>query len=220
MIKKINSIGIQDGEVYQINIENWLSLSMRQVVLASMGYQVNPDVDLLCFGKESVGDITDLNSNLETENYHSRKSIRDSKLFESAEHAGSEVSYRCIDCRNCKNCKKSGQIEIVSIQEEIEEDIISKSVAVDVETGLAVANLPFIEKHFERLYPNKHKALAVYKAQVKKLGKSPKDRSDVIKSERKLQDLGFVDFIEDLSADQKQKIDNSSLKNFIPLRRK
>ena len=108
--------------------------------------------------------------------------------------------------------------EIVSIQEEIEEDIINKSVAVDVEKGLAVANLPFIENPFERLYPNKHKALAVYEAQVKKLGKSPKDRSDVIKSERKLQDLGFVDFIEDLSADPKQKIDNSSLKNFIPWR--
>ena len=40
----------------------------------------------------------------------------------------------------------------------------------------------------------------------------------MIKSERKLQDLGFVNFIEDLSADQKQKIDNSSLKNFIPWR--
>ena len=149
---------------------------VQQVMLAHMGDQVNLDVDLLCLENESVGDITDdQDSNLETENYHSRKSIRDSKLFESAENDGSEVSYRCIDCRSCKNCKKSEQIEIVSIQEEIEEDIINKSVDV-----------PFIENPFEKLYPNKHKALAVYKAQVKKLGKSPKDRSDVIKSERKI----------------------------------
>ena len=49
---------------------------VQQVMIACMGYQVNPDVDLLCFEKESVGDIIDdQDSNLETENYHSRKSI-------------------------------------------------------------------------------------------------------------------------------------------------
>ena len=40
-----------------------------------------------------------------------------------------------------------------------------------------------------KLIPNKSKALAVYRSQVKKLTKSVKDKEDAMKSEAKLQAL-------------------------------
>ena len=173
---------------------------VQQVMLVRMGYQVNPDVELLCFKEESVEDIydEDMEKLLNSVYYH-RKPIKDCKRFEIAENAGSEITYRCNDCRDCKNCKKNEQIEFISIQEEIEQDIINKSVFVDIENRLTIARLPFIEDPLNRLLPNKHKALAVYKSQLRKLERSPVDKNDVIKSEKKLQDLAFVDFIENLT---------------------
>ena len=181
---------------------------VEQIMLVRMGYQVNPDAELLCYKKECVGDIYD----------DHRKPIKDCKQFEITERAGSEVTYRCNDCRDCKNCKRSEQIEFVSIQEEIEQDIINKSVVLDIENRSVVAKLPFIEDPLQKLLPNKHKALAVYKSQLRKLEKSPIDKNDVIKSEKKLQDLGFVDFIDDLTVEQQQKIECSKIQYYIPWR--
>ena len=126
--------------------------------------------------------------------------------------------YRCPDCRNCTNCKKSDKIEFISIQEEVEQSIIEKSVHVNLEKGECIAKLPFISNPKLRLAPNRDKALEVYKGQVRKLSKNLKDRYDVIKSERKLQQLGYVDFIDDLSCKQRSMIENSEVKNFIAWR--
>ena len=39
------------------------------------------------------------------------------KLFEKIENTGTEVSYRCPDCRNCPHCKKGPRIEEIAIEE-------------------------------------------------------------------------------------------------------
>ena len=49
------------------------------------------------------------------------------------------------------------------------------------------------------LATNKITALSVYKSQVRKLDRNPKDREEVIESERKMQMLGFVDRLEALT---------------------
>ena len=67
-----------------------------------------------------------------------------SKLQNIIENAGTEVSYRCINCRNCVECKNSGQVEYISIQEELEQNIINKSVYVDIAKGVTIAKLPFL----------------------------------------------------------------------------
>ena len=46
-----------------------------------------------------------------------------------------------------------------------------------------------------RLVPNENKALKVYRSQVRKLSCQPEDKAAVIESERKLQLLGFVDYV-------------------------
>ena len=35
-----------------------------------------------------------------------------------------QTQISCISCRNCKDCLNNGHIEIVSIREEVEQDLI------------------------------------------------------------------------------------------------
>ena len=138
--------------------------------------------------------------------------------FHQVENAGTEVSYRCTDCRNCNRYKRSENTEFVSIQEEIEQDIIDKSVQVDVSKGITIAKLPSIMNPEFRLLSNKRQALAVYMGQIRKLNKVPDDRNDVMKSESKLQFRGYVDVLDNLSKEQRLKVDNSEVNYFIPWR--
>ena len=84
--------------------------------------------------------------------------------------------------------------------------------------GRTTAKLPFMSNPALRLRPNEGMALKVYQSQIKKLVKNPVDKDQVIKSERKLHDLGFVEFVSDLSPEGRQMIENSDIKYFIPWR--
>ena len=55
---------------------------------------------------------------------------KNARIFEEIENAGSEVTYRCVDCRLCKTCKNGPRIEAISIQEEFEQNLIEKCVSV------------------------------------------------------------------------------------------
>jgi len=70
--------------------------------------------------------------------------------------------------------------------------------------------LPFIHDAKLKLYPNKHKALSVYK----KLNNNPRDKKDVIMSEGKLQSLGHVDYIKNLPVETQRMLNESSIQNF------
>ena len=189
----------------------------EQVRLVKMGYKVSLDIPLLSV--KPIGEILEFAESDMNTSYHSSKSrCKVAKMFEMAERAGTEVTYRCPDCRNCPKCKASEKIELISIQEEVEQNIIDKSVHVDIQKCESVARLPFICNPVLKLASNRVNALAVYHAQVRKLSKNLKDRDDVINFERKLQKLGFVDFIDDLTAEQKFKIESSELQYFFPWR--
>ena len=140
------------------------------------------------------------------------------KSFDEIESAGTEVTYRCVDCRNCQECKKSQRIDSISIQEEIEQYIINRCVKVNVDQGVTMAKLPFVTDPDKRLVPNEKMALRVYEGQVRKLDSMPQDKLAVIQSEAKLQDLGFVDFVDNLPQEDKELILNSRVKYFIPWR--
>ena len=125
------------------------------------------------------------------------------KTFEECEKTGTNISFRCMDCRNCKECLKGGLIEEISIQEEYEQDLINKSVSVDIESGECSASLPFLSDPDLKLPNTRALAKKVYEAQLRVLAKSYKDRLDSIEAEKKLQDLEFIDFLDDLSEDEK-----------------
>ena len=42
--------------------------------------------------------------------------VRNQKLFEEVENAGSEISFRCRKCCSCKLCKEHDQSEILSVR--------------------------------------------------------------------------------------------------------
>ena len=96
-------------------------------------------------------------------------SSRCQRLFDQVEAAGSEISYRCVNCSECKACKNHQEIEAISIKEEVEQSIINSSMKVDVKNHITTASLPFIRDPAAKLAPNKTKAMKVYKQQLKKL---------------------------------------------------
>ena len=195
----------------------------EQFKIYQTGYQVDPDVHLLGmkYFKDFKNDIV-ANAQLEGEystqndNHLSLLSIHEQKCFDEVENAASQILYRCIDCRNCQKCKNSERIESISIKEEIEQDLINQSVTVDPVRGITEAKLPLIENPVHKLAPNKKKALAIYNSQLKRLAKHPKDKEDVIQSEAKLQELGHVEYVSNLTDDQQQKLKENPIQNFIP----
>ena len=83
--------------------------------------------------------------NLVTEEvYLKRRPPKCIKVFDEIENAGTEISYRCVDCRNCPECKKCPRLDSLSIQEEVEQKIIDCSVEVEIEQGITSTALPFV----------------------------------------------------------------------------
>ena len=141
------------------------------------------------------------------------------RLFEEVEAAGSEISYRCPRCRDCKDCKDDSN-DVISIKEEIEQTIIEKSVTIDFNNGITRAFLPFTADPNKRLSNNREKAMKTYQQQVRKLShpKNQKDKQDILDSEGKLQQLGYVDYIKNLPIETQAKLQNSTLHHHIPWR--
>ena len=138
------------------------------------------------------------------------------KVFDKIERAGTEITYRCMDCRNCKECLKGGLIEEISIQEEAEQDLINKNVSVNIEERYSSTKMPFLADPDSRLISNESAARKIFNAQVRKLSKSEKDRNDTLSSEQKLQDLGYVDWLENLSNEDQNMILSSPVRYAIP----
>ena len=177
------------GRLCQHTTVNFVS---NQQLMLNNTFHLQQNIDILDFKyDDQCFDITlDDDENVQSTIMLSRPT----KMFEKFENAGTCISYRCINCRDCQDCK-SHEKDLMSIREEIEQQQIEKSVTVDVEKRLTIARLPFLQDPTIKLHPNRHKALKVLDQQVKKLNKNSQDRDDVVKSEKKLQDLGHVEYI-------------------------
>ena len=136
--------------------------------------------------------------------------------FKIAEEVGSDVTYRCIKCRSCSNCKDHDTTQSISFHEEVEQQIINKSVNVDASKNINMATLPFTKDPKLKLKPNRWKTMKVYEQQTKRLNKHPNDKEDIIKSERKLQELGRVDFVRNLPRHSPDSLKSHEIQNFIP----
>ena len=99
------------------------------------------------------------------------------KIFDEIETVGTEITFHCVDCRGCKKCKGGPQFESISIQDEVENDLIEKCVRVNVKLGIAMAKLPFLVEPEKYLAPNEHIAKKVYRSQLLKLNANPNDKN-------------------------------------------
>ena len=95
--------------------------------------------------------------------------------------------------------------------EEAEQDLIDRSVTVDIENKCSTAILPFTADPDSRLATNKHASLKIYHSQVRRLNKSDKDLQDALLAEKKLHDLGYVDWLYNLSQEDRDAILKSSV---------
>ena len=196
-----------------------MSAYMTDVVNAyRYGFQLSLDVPLL--GNEEFEPNMDClpDDRCRNAEAYASKPPQKVKLFEQVELAGTEVSYRCVRCRGCQDCKKSADIENISIQEEVEQSIIDKSVTVDLQNGFTSAKLPFLVDPTKKLAPNRHIARKIYFGQIRKLNMSTMDKIEIIASENKLQELGFVDFVDNLTVEQQSIISRNPVSHFIPWR--
>ena len=110
------------------------------------------------------------NEQMKVEHLYCSLLARNLKIFEEVKNAGSEISCRCIKYQDCKICKELEQSEIMSIKEEIEQDVINKSVSINIKKRITAVVLSFM---FNPL-------------------------NNVIESEAKLQSLGHFDFVKNL----------------------
>ena len=73
---------------------------------------------------------------------------------------------------SCKLCKEHDQSEILSVREEVEQDVINNSVEVNIKNRVTVASLPLMQNPAIKLAPNKNKALQIYNQQIRKLDRN------------------------------------------------
>ena len=138
------------------------------------------------------------------------------EIFHELDRAGTEVSYRCGECRVCPKCKKSPRIEEVSIDEELQQEVIEQCVQVDEYNQTTTHTLPFLEDPETKLVPNKNFALKIYESQIKKLDKNQAEKEAAIEFDRKLQELGYVDYVDNLPEEERKMITETRVKYFIP----
>ena len=71
-----------------------------------------------------------LNDESEYESNTNSFSLKQQNIFNQVENAATKISY-CNNCRDCKDCVNNVQIKNISIREEVEQDLIDKSVQVN-----------------------------------------------------------------------------------------
>ena len=152
--------------------------------------------------------------------YASKRPPKCIRQFDEIEKAGTEVTYRCVDCRGCPNYKYGERFDSVSIEAEHQQALIEKSVEVIPEEGITVASLPFVVDPDSRIDTDSvlQTASKVYRSQVRILNSNPSDKASVVASEAKLQELGFVDYVDNFDPEVRDSIFGSAVKYFIPWR--
>ena len=136
-------IGVPHKVFRQINVQhkNISNFVNHQFRLYSQGYHVKPDAQLLGYPSHQA----DIYFSSNQEDQEDQDFVNKVNLFEAAVHIGSEINFRCIDCRGCQTCKNLQSCdETISVQEEIEQDVIYRSVKVDIDERTSTATLPLM----------------------------------------------------------------------------
>ena len=131
------------------------------------------------------------------------------------------VNFRCPVCLKCK-CATSNTQKMMSLVECMEQEVIEKSVKVDLDKKKVFVNLPFTKPPVEFLQ-NKHngklsnygQALSVYKTQCRK---TEKDKEGMRLVHQDLVAQGFMKRLEDLPQHQQDVITSNGFQHYMPWR--
>ena len=76
-----------------------------------------------------------------------------------------------------------------------------------------MSSLPLMNNPSIKLAHNKEQALKVYNQQIKNIYQNTDYKKDVIESEEKLQQLGYVDYVRNLKSEQQEMLIRSEIQN-------
>ena len=140
---------------------------------------------------------------------------QDLRKFMEYQEVGLDQGYKCPRCRACKDCKRGAGYEKISMKQEAEQEVIKSSVFLDEQKNRAVVKLAFIADPIENLKPNRYVALKRLNNVCRKYANEPEAVQMICDKVAKLHNLGHIKFWEDLSADQKQRIEKSPTNHYL-----
>lgn len=154
--------------------------------------------------------------------YKAKIPISQRKEYIDFEDQGFIENYRCDKCAKCQKCLSSDRSKMMSLQEKMEQEAISKSVTVNLEEKKVYVDLPFIKPPVEFLRKrhfgedsNYKQALKIYQTQARK---STLIREAMVNVHKDLVHKGFMKKICDLDPTQQAIIKNAEFRHFMPWR--
>lgn len=140
--------------------------------------------------------------------------------FEDEDDIDKIVNYRCPSCSKCIKCLQSNRTKAMSLKESVEQDIISRSVQVDMENRKVWVDLPFT-KEPAKFLQNFHKgkqdnysqAIVAYKQQCRK---PVRVKDGIRKAQAELVSKGFMKKLTELSDEQQDIINSSAFRHYYP----
>ena len=131
------------------------------------------------------------------------------------------IDFRCDSCANCPTCKLSARAKTKSLQESFEQEVIEKSVHVDMKEAKVWVDLPFIKEPVEYLSKkhsgpsNYNQALRIYQAQCRKRDEV---KDQVRKAHCELVEKDYMQELSTLPNDIQELVNNAPFRHFYPWR--
>ena len=156
------------------------------------------------------------NHNLETSDEEFSLTVgQDIRKFMEYQELGLDQGYKCPRCRKCRECQRGAGHERISMKQEAEQEIIKESVVLDEERNKAVVKLAFIANPVENLRPNRYSAMKRLDNVCRKYSSEPDSVKMICEKINKLHKAGHIQYWEDLSAEQKQKIECNPTSHYL-----
>ena len=129
------------------------------------------------------------------------------------------ISFRCTTCSACVTCRKSPRTNAISLQESREQDVIEKSVTVNLEERKVHVKLPFMVDPIPVLRKkhgaanNYKQASSVYRAQCRKPARM---KEGMRKVHADLVEKGFMMRLTDMSPGVQEIINKAEFVHYYP----
>ena len=143
------------------------------------------------------------------------------RTYEDQDDLGQDIPIRCDDCASCPKCSSSAKARMISLQEQIEQEAIEKSVTLDLERRQVLVGLPFTRPPVEYL-KGKHNNQSSNFGQVNKIFKSvckskdQKTKRSLLNAMNELVEAGFIMRLEDLPIEKKKIIQEAEFQHYMP----
>ena len=136
--------------------------------------------------------------------------------FNESQEVGLKTDFRCRKCRNCHDCRKGAGHEKLSLKQEAEQELISESIFLDPEKGVAIAKLPFVLNPEDNLKNNRHIAQKMLDRILKKYCTDIETRESILKAWKKMIDKNHIVFVKDLSPCYQDMLARAKVSYWIP----